>query len=404
MQRQIDPEDAQIGMYVRKFGGSWFDHPFWRARFVLETSEDVARVRESGVPYILIDDELGARPAAAAPDCRQGTVRAKAPNPYDRRKAKRPSHPEEPDDRFDRQRAKALVAGATRVLRAAFSDVRLGRAVRMSEVTSVVEEVVESVDRSPRTLLEVLRLKKKDEYTYTHSVAVCTLMVNAARHLGKSAAEVQEFGLAGLLHDLGKVGISDDILNKPGKLTEAEHGYRMLAQSPNMPEAALDVCRHHHEKMDGTGYPFGLPADDISLVARLGGICDVYDALTSERVYKDAWSPVEAIAQMWSWAGHFDRALLFTFMQSIAVFPPGMVVQLRTNRLGLVLENKRRNSRPRVLVFYATREREPIEPEVVVIEDSLSNDSIVATADPAEWGINDWEALLPELAARQHLP
>lgn len=413
MQRQIGPEDAQIGMYVRKFGGSWFDHPFWRAKFVLKTSEDVARVRESGVPYILIDDELSEKPPVALPECEQGTARAKAPNPYDRRKAARPghrqSHPEETPDRFDRQRAKALVARATKVLRAAFADVRLGRAVRLAEVASVVEDVVESIDRSPRTLLEVLRMKTKDEYTYTHSVAVCTLMVNAARHLGKTAEETHDFGLAGLLHDLGKVGIADNILNKPGKLTEAEfrsvqdhpeHGYKMLSLSPNMPEAALDVCRHHHEKMDGTGYPFGLPADDISLVARLGAICDVYDALTSERVYKGAWSPVEAIAEMWSWTGHFDRALLFTFMQSIAVFPPGMVVQLRTNRLGLVLENKRRNSRPRIVAFYATREKEMIEPEVVVIEDSLANDSIVATADPAEWGITGWEELLPELARR----
>ena len=182
-----------------------------------------------------------------------------------------------------------------KVLRTAFADVRLGRAIRMDQVTAIVDDVVGTVERSPRTLLEILRLKQKDEYTYLHSVAVCTLMVNAARHMGKTDAETRDYGLAGLLHDLGKMGIPDTILNKAESLTEEEfiairnhpeHGYQVLSKSPNMPKMALDVCRHHHEKMDGSGYPFGMPADAISLVARLGAVCDVYDALTSERIYK----------------------------------------------------------------------------------------------------------------------
>lgn len=391
-------------MYVRGFGGSWFDHPFWRARFLLETEEDVERVRQSGVPYVIIDEVLGAaleparlsRPAAFA----QSAVR----NPL-------PTTPLWDEDgkareRFERQRAQALIGRSTRILRAAFADVRLGRAVRMDQVSNIVDDVLESIDRSPRTLLDVLRLKKKNEYTYMHSVAVCTLMVNAARHLGRSFAETHDYGIAGLLHDLGKMGISDDILNKAGKLSPAEflavkdhpeHGFRMLSQAPNIPEAALDVCRHHHEKMDGTGYPFGLPADGISPVARLGAICDVYDALTSERVYKGAYTPAQAVTAMCSWKGHFDTELLFSFMQSIAVFPPGMVVRLRSNRLALILENKRRSTRPRVLAFYATRERAMIKPELVVIEDTLANDSVVAAAVPEEFGIADWDNVLARL-------
>ncbi len=410
MQRQIRPEDVRMGMYIRGFGGSWFGHPFFRAKFVLETAADLERVQQSGVPFVMIDDELGVGVDPAVPSL-VAASRAAPPAPIKRRPLPTPARKswdetEKARERSDRQRAKLLVTRSMKVLRTAFDDVRLGRAIRMDEVTSVVDEVVGTVERNARTLLEVLRLKQKDDYTYLHSVAVCTLMVNAARHLGKGAAETRDYGMAGLLHDLGKMGIPDTILNKEGRLTDdefrtvqthPEHGYQVLSQSPNIPDMALDVCRHHHERMDGTGYPFGLPADAISLVARLGAVCDVYDALTSERTYKEAWSPIDALAEMWAWEGHFDRALLFTFMQSIGVFPPDMLVQLRSNRLGLVLENNRRHSRPRVLAFYATRDRSFIAPEEVVIEDNLANDSIVGVVDPEDWGFGDWPQMIERL-------
>lgn len=399
-------------MYIRGFGGSWLDHPFWRVKFVLSKQADVLRVNQSGVPYVVIDTDRGVGVEIAS----IGAAATTPPAPVIMRRVKRSaslggwSDFEHTRRESDKQRAKTLIARSMRVLRGAFADVRLGRAIRMSEVTAVVDDVVEMIERNPRTLLEMLRLKKKNEYTYMHSIAVCTLMANFARHMGKSDAEMREFGLAGLLHDLGKMEIPDAILDKQGKLTDEEfrevrehpeYGYRMLQQTPNIPEAALDVCRHHHEKVDGSGYPFGLAEEAISLVARIGAICDVYDAVTSERVYKEAWSPVMALSAMWSWDGHFDRELLFTFMQSVSVFPPGMLVELRSNRLALVLENKRRSTRPRVVAFYSTRERTFLEPDELVIQDNLANDSIIALAEPDDWGLENWSVIAERLKQGQ---
>lgn len=409
MQRRILPEQAKAGMYVCGFGGRWLDHPFWRVRFLLEKPQDVERVRRSGVPYVVIDDELG-----VSEDDRTellGETRAALHAPV-RRPGRSPQPPrvladyENARRKSDRERATALVSQSMRTMRGVFDGARLGRAVRISDVVSIVDDIAESVERSPRTLLEIVRLKRKDEYTYLHSVAVCTLMVNVARHLGKGASETRDYGLAGLLHDIGKMGIPELILNKPGGLTDTEfrqvrnhpqHGHNILSETANVPAMALDVCLHHHEKMDGTGYPFGLAADEISLAARFGAVCDVYDAVTSNRIYKRAWSPAEAIDAMWRWPGHFDRTCLFTFMQSIGVFPVGLPVELRSNRLAIVLDNHRRKSRPHVLAFYDMRERTFIEPETIVIKDDLANDNIVAPADVASWDLGDWDLLVENL-------
>lgn len=404
-------------MYIHGFGGSWFKHPFWSSKFLLESPEDIAKVRQSDVPYVLIDDALGLAPEEVHSESM--STPAKGPSPA----SPAPRAPAPVADGFceekrssDRQQAQKLVQRSRKIIQGVFDRARLGRAMRVAEVVHIVEEVTESVRRSPHALLSVTRLKTKDEYTYLHSVAVCALMVNIARHLGLDDATVRDLGLAGLLHDIGKMGVPEPVLNKNGRLTEEEftlirahpeHGYQLLRQAPDMVESALDVCRHHHEKMDGSGYPFGMAGAQISLAARLGAICDVYDAVTSDRPYKDAWSPAEAVSAMWSWEGHFDRKLLFSFMQSIGVFPPGMLVQLRSNRLGVVTDNQRRSSRARVFAFYATRERHYIEPEVVVIKDSLDGDQIIAPEEPSHWGFADWDAMalhlrqgtLPPMAA-----
>ncbi len=399
MRREIDPEQVRAGMYVLGFGGSWFDHPFWRGRFLLKSQSDVERVRSSGAPYVVIDDEKGVGPllqpvfpvspqAAKPPRDRRWTPAAADPAEIERRRRA-----------AERREAIALVTRSKKVMRHIFAGARLGRAVEVPQVLKVVDEIAASVERFPRTLLDVVRLKNKDEYTYLHSIAVCTLMVNLARAMGKDETELRDYGLAGLLHDIGKMGIDDAILNKPGRLTDSEfvavrdhphHGHRMLSATAEIPPMALDVCLHHHERVDGTGYPFGLSADTLSLAARIGAICDVYDAVTSERAYKRAWTPAEAVRAMWDWEGHFDRHLLFAFCKSIGVLPPGLIVEIGYNRLALVLEPRRRDTRPRVLAFFATRERAFFGPHEIVVEGESPADAILALADPADWNLGAW--------------
>lgn len=364
-------------MFVCGFGGSWFDHPFWRTRFVIASQDDLDKVHASAVPFVIIDESRGVRheggdaakaafPARAAPERR----RARVPPP-DRSGAMAHSIA-----RQRRRQVKQMVGQARQTMRSLFEDARMGRAVRVADTHRLVEDIAQAVANSPRTVLDVVRLKTKDEYTFAHSVAVCTLMINVATFLGLSEAEVRDYGQAGLLHDLGKIGIPQDVLNKPDRLTREEfavvrdhpeHGYRLL-------RASGDVC-----------------------ATALGAICDCYDALTSDRIYKQAWTPAQALAAMASWDGHFDPALLFTFMQSIGVFPPGMIVRLRSNRLALVQPGRRYDTGPHVTAFFCTREREVLPPQDMLLDESNPLDSIVAPACPQEWGIPRWTELRTRL-------
>ena len=204
---------------------------------------------------------------------------------------------------------------------------------------------VDSINRNSDALVSLLRLKHADEYTYVHSVAVCALMVALGRQLGLDEAQCREAGMAGMLHDLGKSLMPLEILNKPGRLTAEEYeivkqhpvrGHELLQASGGVGAGTMDVCLHHHERIDGTGYPGNLKHGDITLLARMGAVCDVYDALTSDRPYKEGWDPADVVSKMASWKGHFDEHVFQAFVRSVGIFPIGSLVRLTSGRLAIV--------------------------------------------------------------------
>jgi HD-GYP domain-containing protein (c-di-GMP phosphodiesterase class II) len=413
MLKRIPKDQVRLGMFVHGFEGSWFDHPFWRKKFLLTDEHDVEKIRASDINFVVIDAARGAGPDESATP--RPTAASPAPKQEARlssRKAATAPAPQSQDN-SDEQRAKLVVNRSKQVMRDLYASVRLGKTLRPATVLPIVEDITDEVMRNARAVLNVMRLKKQDEYTYFHSVAVCALMVNVGRQLGMEEPELHQMGLAGLLHDMGKVIVPEEVLNKPGSLSDAEfalvrthpeHGHNLLRETGEVPDLALNVCLHHHERMDGRGYPYGLSADKLDTAARLGAICDVYDALTANRPYKDAWTPIETISAMQSWNGHFDPDLLFRFMQSVGVFPTGMLVRLRSNRLGIVLEAGRRATRPRVRAFYSTTERCFIEPELVVITDNLGGDQIMGQEQPLNWGLTRWDMLSKSLLSGESLP
>ena len=280
----------------------------------------------------------------------------------------------------------------------------MGRSVDVSGAQQLVQEISDSVTRNAGALISLARLKSADEYTYMHSVTVCALMVALARQLNLDDTQVRLAGMGGLLHDIGKAAVPPEILNKPGTLTLAEFeivkrhprdGWQMLMDSGVTEPVALNVCLQHHEKVNGSGYPQTLPEAQIDLYAKMASVCDVYDAITSNRPYKSGWDPAVSVHKMAEWApGRFDPKIFQAFVKSIGIYPTGSLVRLASGRLGVVTAQSTGSlTAPIVKVFFSVKADLRILPEMLDLSRPDTQDRIVNREDPVEWNFPDLNEL-----------
>jgi putative nucleotidyltransferase with HDIG domain len=395
MLKKIAVEHLQLGMHIHEFCGSWMDHPFWRTKFVLDDPEDLRQIRACGIKEVWIDVQKGLDVAGPTKQEAEAQIDAALERIAQPREARQRAALAE-----EVQRAAKICAKGKEAVVSMFQEVRMGKAIDHAAAGALVEEISDSVMRNPGALISLARLKTADDYTYMHSVAVCALMVALARQLGLDEKNTREAGMAGLLHDLGKAVMPMEVLNKPGKLTDEEfrvikshpvEGHRMLVEGGAVGVIPLDVCLHHHEKVDGSGYPKGLKDAEISLFAKMGAVCDVYDAITSNRPYKAGWDPAESIRKMTEWSrGHFEERVFQAFVKSIGIYPVGSLVRLSSGRLGVVVEQSEKSLlAPRVKVFFSGKSQTYIAPEVVDLSRPGTAERIAGREDAAKWGIKD---------------
>jgi HD-GYP domain-containing protein (c-di-GMP phosphodiesterase class II) len=386
MLKKIAVDDLVLGMHLHGFEAAWVDHPFWRTKFTLKDPGDLAAIRASAVRECWIDVAKGADLPPPVPGAAPSLAAAPPTVPP-------PAAPAAVAFDEELRRASALCQRSRDAVLQMFGEARMGRALDTAACAELVEDVSASVFRNPGALISLARLKTVDDYTYMHSVAVCALMVALGRTLGMDEAQCRQAGLAGLIHDMGKATIPLSVLNKPGKLTPEEfeiikshpaRGHALLSEAQGVAEEALDVVLHHHERLDGRGYPKGLAGDAISRLARMGAVCDVYDAVTSNRPYKAGWDPAESIAHMASWQGHFDRTIFAAFVKTVGIHPTGSIVRLASGRLAVVAEqNAGAPTTPVVKVFYSTKANLRLPPERVDL--AKSGDRIVGREPRGAW-------------------
>ena len=401
MLKKIPTAALRKGMFVDQFCGSWLDHPFWTRKVLIEDDKTLDTILKSPITEVVIDTGKGAdwtpgELTEAAAELPKQAVEAD-PVPATERQSAEVAGASTAAVSFESelQRAKAIFRNGKEAVRSMFQEVRLGKALDGEGLLDLVEDMNRSLARNPHALLSVARIKHKDEYTYLHSVAVAALMVGLARAADQDEATVRDAGMAGLLHDLGKAVMPESVLNKPGRLTDEEYdimrqhpmeGYKLLQEWQDVPPAVLDVCLHHHEKMDGTGYPERLAGEDISLMSRMGAICDVYDAITSNRPYKAGWDPSESLSRMASWKGHFDPKLFQLFVRMLGIYPVGSLVRLTSGRLGVVVEqNPTALLLPRVRGFYSATLRQAVPVTLIDLAEAGQPERIIGREDPEQW-------------------
>ena len=388
MLKKIPKSDLSLGMYIDKFDGNWLKHPFWKSSFKLETGKDLKAIKASGITHLWIDTAKGNDVPDVAPE--------KNPNPEE----KLNPEPREKNATIslekEMQAAQKTLDKAKLAIIDMFNDARMGNTISTSEIGPLVDEISESVARNPSAMICITRMKTKDDYTYLHSVAVCALMIALGKQLNYEG-DMHSLGMAGLLHDVGKMAIPDDILNKPGKLTDEEfeivkqhplRGWEMLKENGNADKNCLEVCLHHHEKIAGNGYPDKLSGDKISLIARMGAVCDVYDAVTSDRSYKSGWEPAESLKRMAEWQkDHFDETVFKAFVKTIGIYPSGTLVKLKSGRLGVVTDQSDKTLlKPKIKIFYSSSSNAPIPTKIIDL--GRSQETIESIENPEDWGFD----------------
>lgn len=367
MKRKLDVQQLKIGMYVSELDRPWRDTPFLFQGFEIR-SEDEIRELQRYCQHVFIETaEIYQTPPPRTP-----AEKAVAHEALNHRKVERDllikveSQPLLQSVYHDQttleeeiQAVKETHRETRELIYTVLEDVRLGKNINTLGAKKIVGELAESVIRNPDALTCFTQLKKKDEYTALHSLRVCILALAFGRHLGLERDELNLLGLGALLHDIGKMKVPNEILNKPGALSDYEYalmkshvprGVEILDKTSGIPRPAIEVARCHHERYSGSGYIGGLKGDQIGLFGMIGGIVDCYDAISSDRAYHAGMSAHAALKKMYEWRNRdFHPALVEQFIQCMGIYPIGSVVELNTGEIGVVVAmNRLRRLKPRV--------------------------------------------------------
>ncbi len=351
MLKKTATKDLRVGMFVADVGRGWLNHP-WKTKSKLITDrEEIRELLDFGITEVVVDtDRSRPEPEAAPAQATASASAAPAPPAPAARTAPVRSAPEAVSEvEVELPKAAKAYNKALDTSKALVAACRMNRKIELAVVEENVAELVDSVSRNRDALMALMKLRRFDDYTYTHSLNVSVLAISAGKSLGLSDDELRALGLGTMFHDLGKTRIPGNILNKPGKLTDDEFaimrnhaalsGKIIQEQNLKVDTIVYQIARHHHERIDGSGYPDRLKGDDIPPLVTVCGLSDVYDALTSDRVYHKGRSPHDALKFIYGLRGvHFQAEWVDRFVQSVGIYPPGTVVQLTSDQISVVMD------------------------------------------------------------------
>lgn len=394
----------EIGMYVESLDRPWEETPFLFQGFIVETEEQLITINDL-CSYVFVNVTRSIelkpnkptkpptpkpQPAITVTSVTTKETPPKAdtkPKPKAKSKYKRIPYPT-PSTPADAEYPIALnyYEGGIALSKDFMSGIPEGKPISIEKVKASVSDCINSILRNPDAMLWLSKIREEDHYTSEHCFNVCILALIFGRHLGIQGDDLTNLGICGMLHDVGKMSIPPDILNKPGSLnkiefqvmrTHTDHGRETLTAQDNMLADAIEVAFSHHEMYDGTGYPRGLSGDNISEFSRIITICDVYDAITSDRVYKKAQSSHEALRVLYeNRESKFDAELVVEFIQCVGLYPPGSIVELNSGEVAIVLATNYKMRRFPKIMIVLDKDKKLCKETVLDLSSISKNDQV----------------------------
>lgn len=402
MIKKITIDQLKAGMYVADLNNQWVPSGNRSRSGVIKSDIIIAKVKKLGVKELYIDTEKGV-------DCAEGipvdTAKQVQAEQFDSIAIQSGTMGRKTAAQ-ERERAEKSYGQAKNVVSSILSEVQAGKSIDPSAVNETADDIMASLDANENALACLSHIRSKDEYLLEHSVNVGLLLGVFARSRRMDTDTTRQLVAGGLLHDIGKILVPDEILNKPGKLEPEEweemkrhviYGEQILDVTEGLSDLTRSICALHHERLDGTGYPRGLKGDEISEAGRMSAICDVYDAVTADRVYHKGMAPNEVLRKLVGWSvNHLDKTLVYDFIRCLSVYPVGTIVELSNGYIAIVIEaNRRQPKQPIVRAFYNAKTETMLPVQIIDLASEDATLEILSTSDSRSLSIDAKQFLQP---------
>jgi cyclic di-GMP phosphodiesterase len=359
MKKQVPVEELKFGVYIHALDRPWIETPFMFQGFVLNSDAQLQALKKY-CKKVFIDTDKGSDLPSDAFTTDPFASRIKPPGVLSTIK-KPVIYEQKASISAETPIAIAARGKAEVVLNNVFNQVKAGKALDAERVREAVSSMTDSVVRNPDAMMLLAKMKEKGERNLDRALGVSIYMITFGRYLHLPREELDLLGMLGLLQDVGKVRLPDDLLDKADPLNEVEmkvcqshvrHSFAILKETPGLPLELPSLAALHHERYDGSGYPNGLKAGRIGLFGGIAGLVDCFDALTYPRPYANTVSPSNALGMLYDMRDvHFDGPLVEQFIQCIGIYPVGAIVELYSSEIGIVIaQNPSMRLLPRIMV------------------------------------------------------
>nr|CRH07334.1 putative metal dependent phosphohydrolase [Candidatus Magnetococcus massalia] len=412
MIKKIPVDRLEPGMYVHDFNNGWNedaregkDPNALPKQMMIGTDADMRRIQKDGsLREVYIDTDKGkdveGGQSVADVEAELAAQMMELADDEDDLSGLKIDVPKKPMEE-ELEHAAEVKDKARRLVGDMLEDARLGKTITLGPVKDNMKEMVESMFSNRDAMMSLSMIKSKDEYTFMHSVNVGVFLVAFAQALELTPEEIVHVGVGAMLHDIGKMQTPQEVLNKPGKLSDEEfvqmkahvvHSHEILSKAAGISEISIHIAGRHHERWDGSGYPHNLKGEEIGKFGQMAAIVDVYDAITSDRCYHKGNSPHHALKRMMEWSKfHFNGELFQRFVQCVGIYPMGTLVRLQNGYLGVVLESNQESLlHPVIKVLIDSKKKKKLKPTVVNLwqHQDKKEWNIAGVEEARKWGVD----------------